>query len=227
MADVDIVLDANRAAVNDLIAAAEKCGSRWTAPRAPGKWSPSQVVEHVALALEESAHVVSGEPSKFPSLPAFVRPLVRGLVFKRVLKKNAFPKAKTNKAMNPASGPATTAEARGRLDGAFAKFERACRERAERVALARCPRNVSSYGIGPLATEEETRLQPTSPVASNSEASVSRNEASIIFSRSRFKYKPFRERPRRSAASSNRLPAVLSAYWIIERSTCSIAAESG
>ncbi|HYU80758.1 MAG TPA: DinB family protein [Vicinamibacterales bacterium] len=152
MADVDIVLDANRAAVNDLIAAAEKCGSRWTAPRAPGKWSPSQVVEHVALALEESAHVVSGEPSKFPSLPAFVRPLVRGLVFKRVLKKNAFPKAKTNKAMNPASGPATTAEARGRLDGAFAKFERACRERAAQG------QTVESTVFGTVSVEDYARF---------------------------------------------------------------------
>jgi hypothetical protein len=129
MAHVNSALDANRAAVIELLAAAERCGSTWTTARAPGKWSPSQVVEHVALALEESANVVSGAPSKFPTLPAMIRPLVRGLLFKRVLKKNAFPKAKTNKAMNPASGPATTAEARVRLEGALAKFDRACRER--------------------------------------------------------------------------------------------------
>lgn len=130
MADVNVALEANSAAVREMIAAAEQCGSAWTTPRAPGKWSPCQVVEHVARALEESANVVSGAPSKFPTLPVFVRPLVRGLLFKRVLKKNAFPKAKTNKAMDPASGPATTAEGRARLEGALAKFDQACRERA-------------------------------------------------------------------------------------------------
>jgi hypothetical protein len=130
MADVDSALAANRAAVDELIAAAERSASQWTTPRAPGKWSPSQVVEHVARALEESANVVSGAPSKLPTLPAFVRPLARNLLFKRVLKKQAFPKARTNKAMNPARGPATTAEARTRLEGALARFDRACRDRA-------------------------------------------------------------------------------------------------
>ena len=53
MADVNDVLAANRAAVLDLVAAAERSAATWTTPRAPGKWSPSQVVEHVAGGLEE------------------------------------------------------------------------------------------------------------------------------------------------------------------------------
>ena len=44
MADVNDVLAANRAAVIDLVAAAERSAAIWTTPRAPGKWSPSQVV---------------------------------------------------------------------------------------------------------------------------------------------------------------------------------------
>ncbi|HZS96826.1 MAG TPA: DinB family protein [Terriglobales bacterium] len=48
MADVNDVLAANRAAVLDLVAASERSAATWTTPRAPGKWSPSQVVEHVA-----------------------------------------------------------------------------------------------------------------------------------------------------------------------------------
>ncbi|MCM3880509.1 MAG: DinB family protein [Vicinamibacterales bacterium] len=127
MAELDDLLAANRSAVGDLIAAAERANAVWTTPRAPGKWSPSQLVEHVARALEESANVVSGAPSKFPTLPFFIRPLVRGLFFNRVVKNKKFPKARTNAAMNPDSGPATPAEARGRLEGAFAKFERECR----------------------------------------------------------------------------------------------------
>ena len=76
MADVNDVLAANRAAVLDLVAAAERSAATWTTPRAPGKWSPSQVVEHVARGLEEAANVVSGAPS-IPMPPAFLRPLAQ------------------------------------------------------------------------------------------------------------------------------------------------------
>ena len=42
MADVNDALADNRAAVLDLVAAAERSAATWTTPRAPGKWSPSQ-----------------------------------------------------------------------------------------------------------------------------------------------------------------------------------------
>src|SRR5262245_26054608 len=112
MAAIEAALAASRRAVDELIAIGEQTGSTWTTPRAPGKWSPSQIVEHVARSLEESVHVAAGRPSKFPTLPAPVRPIIRMLLFKRVLKNERFPKAKTNKAMNPASGPATPSEGR-------------------------------------------------------------------------------------------------------------------
>lgn len=153
MADVNDVLAANRAAVSDLIAAAERSRATWTVPRAPGKWSPSQVVEHVALALEESANVVSGAPSKFPTLPAFVRPLVRSLFFNRVLKKNAFPKAKTNKALNPVGGPATPAQARVRVEGALARFDQECHARAA------SGQHVVSTIFGTVSVEDYARFQ--------------------------------------------------------------------
>ena len=85
MADINAALSACRDATDQLIAAAERSGPAWTASRAPGKWSPSQIVEHVARALEESANVAAGRPSKFPKLPAVLHPVVRGLLFKRVL----------------------------------------------------------------------------------------------------------------------------------------------
>src|SRR5205809_7457600 len=110
MADINTALDASKDAMEQLIIAGERTKSAWTSPRAPGKWSPSQIVEHVARALEESANVAAGRPSKFPKLPPVLHPVVRGLLFRRVLKKAAFPKAKTNKAMNPATGPATPSE---------------------------------------------------------------------------------------------------------------------
>ena len=129
MADVNDVLAANRAAVIDLVAAAERSATTWTTPCAPGKWSPSQVVEHVARGLEEAANVVSGAPL-IPMPPAFVRPLAR-LYFNRILKKGVFPNGwKSNKAFDPASGPATPAQARVRLEGALARFDEECRRRA-------------------------------------------------------------------------------------------------
>jgi hypothetical protein len=132
MADINVALTASKEAIEQLIVSGERCGPAWAAPRAPGKWSPSQIVEHVARSLEESANMAAGRLSKFPQLPGLVHPLVRGLLFKRVLRNGAFPKAKTNKAMNPASGPATAAEGRARLEMAHQKFDEACRQIASR-----------------------------------------------------------------------------------------------
>jgi DinB superfamily len=130
MADLNTALAASQDAIDQLMVAGERTATAWAAPRAPGKWSPSQIVEHVARSLEESANMAAGRPSKFPQLPGVVHPIVRGLLFKRVLRKAAFPKAKTNKAMDPASGPATPTEGRVRLETAHRKFEEACRQTA-------------------------------------------------------------------------------------------------
>jgi hypothetical protein len=153
MADVSTVLAGNRAAVDDLIAAADRTGAAWATPRAPGKWSPSQVVEHVARALEESANVVAGTPSKFPTFPAMLRPIVRGLFFNRVLQKRAFPKAKTTKALDPATGPATPAEARPRLEAALARFDQACRTRAA------SGQSITSMLFGTVSVEDYAKFE--------------------------------------------------------------------
>ena len=151
MADVNDALAANRAAVIDFVAAAERSVATWTTPRAPGKWSPSQVVEHVARNLEESANVVSGAPS-IPMPPAFLRPLAR-LFFNRILRKDAFPKGwKANKAFDPTSGPATPAEARVRLEGALARFDQECRRRAA------SGQHVVSTGFGTVSVEDYARF---------------------------------------------------------------------
>jgi len=153
MTDISTVLTANNSAVAELITAAEKTGSAWSAPRAPGKWSPAQVVEHVARSMEESANEVDGAPSKFYTLPSFLRPLVRGLFFRRVLKKRSFPRARTGKAFDPASGPATPADGRKRIEGALARFDQACRTR-----VASGP-NMSSTLFGAVSVEDYATFQ--------------------------------------------------------------------
>jgi hypothetical protein len=132
MADINTALGASKEAIEQLIATGERCGRAWAVARAPGKWSPSQIVEHVARSLEESANMAAGRPSKFPRLPAVVHPVVRGLLFRRVLRKGRFPKAKTNRAMDPSGGPATPAEGRARLEAAHQQFDAACRQLGSR-----------------------------------------------------------------------------------------------
>src|SRR6266487_4574035 len=55
-----------RTAVDGFLATVDKAGATWRQPRAPGKWSPSQVVEHVARIMEESANVAAGGPFQVP-----------------------------------------------------------------------------------------------------------------------------------------------------------------
>ena len=127
MAEIDTALAANRDAVDQMIRAGEQSGAAWIAPRAPGKWSPSQIVEHVARGLEEAANIADGRPSKVSMPPAVIRAISR-FFFKRVLRKAAFPNGtKAHKAVNPASGPATPAEGRIRLETAHQKFDEVCR----------------------------------------------------------------------------------------------------
>ena len=134
MAEIDTVLAANRDAVEQLIRAGEQSGAAWNVPRAPGKWSPSQVVEHVRRSLEEGANGVAGTSSIQTSsvVLMLLRPVAR-LYFKRVVKTGEFPTGfKAHKMMDPVTGPATPAEARVRLEEAFANFDQACRRQAAR-----------------------------------------------------------------------------------------------
>lgn len=127
MSDLGTILTGNLEAVRSLVQAAERAEPIWNKPRAQGKWSAAQVTEHVARALEESAHVAAGRPSKFPTFPSFFRPIVRALFFNRVIRKRSFPKAKTNKPFDPESGPETPAAAKKRLEEAVMLFEKECR----------------------------------------------------------------------------------------------------
>ena len=128
MADVNHVLAANRAAVIDLVAAAERSAATWTTPRAPGEWSPSQVVEHVAGGLEEAANVVSGAPSD-PDAPRFPAPAGQTVLQPDIEEGRISEGVEGRQGVYPTSGPATPAQARVRLEGALARFDQECRRR--------------------------------------------------------------------------------------------------
>jgi hypothetical protein len=136
--EIDSALAASREAVHRLIETAALTGAAWAAPPRPGKWSPSQIVEHVARCFDASVNVAGGQPSAFPRLPAIVHPVLR-IVFRQILRRGAFPKGKTTKAMNPLNGPATADEGRARLDAAHERYETACRQLAARGEPMRTP----------------------------------------------------------------------------------------
>ena len=127
MSDLETQVAAARAALDEMIETSLACAGRWSVPSAPRKWSPAQVVEHVARSLEEAALDMAGQRSKLPNLPAPIRFVARKMLFERVLTRAAFPRAKTNKAMDPATGPASPAEARLRLEAAWRSFAEACK----------------------------------------------------------------------------------------------------
>jgi hypothetical protein len=151
MSELDFVMADNRAAVDGLIAAAHRCEPAWTDPWAPGKWSPSQIVEHVAMSLEEGGNVVSERPAKLPSLPFFLRPLAR-MLLKRAVRKGHIPNARTNKAMNPGVGPASVEAGEQRLRGAMDAFERDCRARIEIDPMC------ASSAFGHISVEDYARF---------------------------------------------------------------------
>ena len=146
-------LAAARTAVEELIQATATCGENWQVPRAPGKWSPSQIVEHVARAHEELAKDVSGNESKLPRLSRPKQFLARHLVFNRVIRTGRFPKGRAGAAMNPESGPETPDDGRQRLEVAWAVFERVGAEMAASSATA-------SFGIfGTVSLGDLVRFQ--------------------------------------------------------------------
>jgi hypothetical protein len=149
--DIESALIASRNAANQLIANAVSSGRAWDAPCAPGKWSPSQIVEHVARSYEASEHVAAEQPSAFPTVPALLHPLLR-IVFRRILRRGVFPKGRTTKAMNPAAGAATPADGRMRLMTAHECFETACRAAAARGTPMKTPM------FGAVAVEDFVRF---------------------------------------------------------------------
>jgi hypothetical protein len=151
MSDIESVLMASRNAADQLIASAISCGRAWEAPCAPGKWSPSQIVEHVARSYDASVEVAAGRPSAFPTMPFLLQPVLR-IVFRQILRRGRFPKGRTTKAMNPSAGATTLAEGRTRLMTAHERFDAACRAIATRGALLKTPM------FGAVAVEDFVRF---------------------------------------------------------------------
>lgn len=124
MADLEKVVADNRQAVSDFVAAATAIeAADWGRAPAEGKWSPGQVTEHVAISYELSQGILHGT---FPGrgMPSFLRPLIRVLALKPVLRKGRFGRpVKTFPAFEPAASPTAAEAITARLQKAADSFE--------------------------------------------------------------------------------------------------------
>jgi hypothetical protein len=145
----------NRQAVDAFITAARAVPqSAWTRPAAPGKWSPGQVTEHVAIAYELARATVNGTFSG-RAAPRLLRPLIRILFVNRVIKTGRFPKgAKAPAPFQPTASPASVADLAARLRSAADTFE------AEVEAAARSGRRFVDHPFfGRVTLADYSRLQ--------------------------------------------------------------------
>lgn len=119
----DAMTDNQRAVERFAAACRAVPASSWPAPTAPGKWSPAQIAEHVALAYELSRKALTGS---FPgtSAPAFLRPLIRRFFLAPVLRRGAFGRrAKAPGVFLPGPVSSTPESAAARVIETSAAFE--------------------------------------------------------------------------------------------------------
>jgi hypothetical protein len=111
MHDLQSTLTDNRQAVGTFLTSARAVPqSAWTQPRAPGKWSPGQVIEHVAIAYEIARAILNGTFSG-RAAPRLLRPLIRTIVFNPILKTGRFGKGvKAPAPFLPTASPASVAD---------------------------------------------------------------------------------------------------------------------
>ncbi len=93
MANLQVVITADRQAVGAFVAAARRVPpTQWALPRAVGKWSPGQVTEHVALAYEQSRRMLLGTFTG-PVQPSVLQLLARWIFLRLMFKRGDFGKA--------------------------------------------------------------------------------------------------------------------------------------
>lgn len=122
--DPHSALRAHGLAVVDFLTAARAVPApQWAEPRAPGKWSPGQVVEHVILSYEVNRGVLRGMPAP-ATAPRWTRPLIRRLLLEPVLRRGRFfPGSRSPKAFRPRAVPAAPDALLDRFQAAAATFE--------------------------------------------------------------------------------------------------------
>jgi hypothetical protein len=105
MAEIEDVIAENRKAIEHFLAAARKVPpEKWAQPVAPGKWSPAQIVDHIAVTTEVALKAINGDAS-MGSIPKFLRFIPRKLGFDPTITRGRFPEKQR--------GPAVFAPSKG------------------------------------------------------------------------------------------------------------------
>jgi hypothetical protein len=125
----------------------------WSTPVGPGKWTPAQIAEHVAITFEIAERALKGE-SGIPGVPRLVRPLVRAIFLRRTLKTKTFPRnAKAPKVFHPSTSPPAAPHVIERLNRAEAGVKAAVE------ALRRSGASTIEHpAFGRIAVEEYLEL---------------------------------------------------------------------
>jgi hypothetical protein len=128
MTELETAIAGNHTAVDEFVAAARALdGRQWTAPREPGKWTPAQIAEHLAITYEYSRAIVVGTPPG-RGAPWFLKPVIRRFVVDSTLKAGRFTrKGRTPKMFEPSAAPPASSEGLTRLQTAVTGFESAIR----------------------------------------------------------------------------------------------------
>jgi hypothetical protein len=128
MASIDEVLTENQRALAEFLAAAGAIDrTRWHEPRAPGKWTPAQMTEHIALTYENGRKSVRGEHVA-RGMPRIIRPLIRRFILSRILKTGRFPRGRAVGAFVPSDNPPPADVLFGRVRQAAAAYEQTVRD---------------------------------------------------------------------------------------------------
>jgi hypothetical protein len=153
MTDLPSSLQAHHQAVDAFLATASAVPrAKWTVPRAPGKWSPAQIADHLAVGYESNRSLLHGQAAR--GVPSLVRPMLRIFLFNPILRRGSFiPGSKTMKMLEPSATPAPPGELLGRLRSAANAFE------ADAAASAAANPTFEHPFFGRLALADWVRFQ--------------------------------------------------------------------
>jgi hypothetical protein len=124
MASLQVVITADRQAVGAFVDTARRVPSaQWAVPRAPGKWSPGQVTEHVTLTYEQSRRMLLGTFAG-PVQPWFLQLLARWIFLRLMFTRGDFGKAAVAPDfIQPGGSPASSGDLLARLETAVGDLE--------------------------------------------------------------------------------------------------------
>jgi hypothetical protein len=121
----EAVRQIHSAAAKSLAATAERIPSeKWTAPRAEGKWSPAEIVEHLNMAYDVLSGELAGGPGMQIRTSLWQQLLLRFTMVPKILRGGGFPEGARapREFRNPAGNPDQRAAISGFRDRA-ARFE--------------------------------------------------------------------------------------------------------